>query len=187
MTMVNIAGEDSSSSLSNIVSEDVQPNACDLRIGKVFAIKDTSGFSYPVSSNRFVLSADNRTKIMRPTTTIHPERLDEFEGKSFFILPSGIYEVIMQNEILVGHDEAGFVITRSTLNRNGVFLTSGLYDSGYDGIMAAVMHVNCGPAYIEEGARIGQYLSWKSLAIGKYDGSYGKGKQADKIRYSIEE
>ena len=89
-------------------------------------------------------------------------------------------QIIMQNEIEVADDEAGFVITRSTLNRNGVFLTSGLYDTGYKGVMAGVMHVNCGKMRIKPGTRVGQYLNWKAESISSYDGDYGVGKDHDK-------
>ena len=87
--------------------------------------------------------------------------------------------MIMENKISVGDGEAGFVITRSTLNRNGVFLTSGLYDTGYEGVMAGVMHVSIGPMKIKPGTRVGQYLSWKAEALSSYDGDYGHGKQHD--------
>jgi len=86
----------------------------------------------------------------------------------------------MDNEIEVGMGEAGFVITRSTLNRNGVYLTTGLYDTGYNGIMAGVMHVTCGRMKIKPGTRIGQYLNFDAEALHKYDGDYGKGKAHDK-------
>ena len=80
----------------------------------------------------------------------------------------------------VGENEAGWVITRSTLNRNGVHLTSGLYDTGYDGVMAGVMHVNCGAFRIKKGTRIGQYLNFQAENIGSYDGDYGKGGEHDR-------
>ena len=84
----------------------------------------------------------------------------------------------MENIISVGEGEAGWVITRSTLNRNGLFLTSGLYDSGYNGVMAGVLHCN-GPARIMKGTRIGQYLSFDAESLSSYDGDYGIGKQHD--------
>jgi deoxycytidine triphosphate deaminase len=85
----------------------------------------------------------------------------------------------MENVINVGEGEAGWVITRSTLNRNGLFLTSGLYDSGYHGVMAGVLHVNAGPAKIKQGTRIGQYLSFNAEALHSYAGDYGIGKAHD--------
>ena len=44
---------------------------------------------------------------------------------------AGSYEAIMDAYVTVGAVEAGWVVPRSTLNRNGLFITSGLYDSGY--------------------------------------------------------
>ena len=92
----------------------------------------------------------------------------------------GDYEVVMENIIQVGESEAGWVITRSTLNRNGLFLTSGLYDSGYHGVMAGVLHVGIGPARIKKGTRIGQYWSFDAESLSTYDGDYGIGKDHDK-------
>ena len=86
----------------------------------------------------------------------------------------------MENIISVGAGEAGWVITRSTLNRNGCFITSGLYDSGYHGVMAGAMHVTSGPLMIKKGTRVGQFLLFKSETVKMYDGDYGIGKEHDK-------
>lgn len=159
--MKHIMGANSRSTLSNVREEDVQPNAVDLRLGKVFKL----------SSSTFKI--DEKEKVHRGSFEIQPD------AAGYYNLAEGHYEVVMQNMIEVGENEAGWVITRSTLNRNGVFLTSGLYDSGYDGVMAAVMHVSCGPMRIAQGTRIGQYLSFESESLKKYDGDYGNGKQHD--------
>ena len=161
MSMINIGGSNATSSLTAIQAKDVQPNAVDLRLGKVFKIKDN------------VFTIDEEQKIHRGS--------EEFEpwADGYYYLTPGSYEVIMENEINVGSDEAGFVITRSTLNRNGCFLTSGLYDTGYNGVMAGVLHVGCGLMRIKPGTRIGQYLNWKAEALSSYDGDYGKGKAHD--------
>lgn len=165
--MKHIMGSDSRSKLTNVKEGDVQPNAVDLRLGKVFKI----------SQSTFII--DEKDKKHRGSYEMLPDR----EG--YYNLPEGHYEVVMDNMIVVGDKEAGWVITRSTLNRNGVFLTSGLYDSGYDGVMAGMMHVTCGPMRVQRGTRIGQYLSFNAEALHKYDGSYGRGKQHD-IKYQVE-
>jgi deoxycytidine triphosphate deaminase len=162
LSMINIGGQETTSKLSNVnYAEDVQPNAVDLRLGKVLKIKDN------------VFTIDEDQKVHRGS-----EEFEPWEDGYYYLYP-GSYEVIMQNEIHVGPDEAGFVITRSTLNRNGLFLTSGLYDTGYEGVMAGVLHVNVGLARIKPGTRIGQYLNWKAEALSSYDGDYGKGKEHD--------
>jgi len=102
------------------------------------------------------------------------------DSEGYWRLEPGTYEIVMENIIEVGQDEAGWVITRSTLNRNGVFITSGLYDSGYHGVMAGAMHVTTGPAVIKRGTRVGQFLLFKSQSLSMYNGDYGLNKEHDK-------
>ena len=92
----------------------------------------------------------------------------------------------MSNIITVGEGEAGFVITRSTLNRNGVYITSGLYDSGYNGVMAGALHVTSGPFKVKVNTRIGQFLLFKAESLHLYDGDYGLNKDHDK-KYQAQE
>lgn len=159
--MKHIMGENSKSSLTSVQEGDVQPNAVDLRLGKVFAIKEA------------VFEVSNEHKKHRGSEEIQPD------ASGYYNLEPGSYEVVMENIIQVGDDEAGWVITRSTLNRNGCFLTSGLYDTGYHGVMAGVLHVSVGTARIKQGTRIGQYLSFNAEALHHYDGDYGVGKAHD--------
>lgn len=160
--MIHILGEKSNSALTAVRDGDSQPNAIDLRLGKVFAM----------NIERFVLSEG--FKKHRGTTEVQPDH----EG--WYHLQEGTYEVVMENIVTVGADEAGWVITRSTLNRNGVFITSGLYDSGYNGVMAGAMHVRGGPVRIQKGTRVAQFLLFKAEALTLYNGSYGLNSEHDK-------
>lgn len=161
--MKHIASETSRSRLTNVHEEDIQPNAVDLRLDKVFKIK------------RDLFEISNEDKKHRGTEyEVQPNE------DGYLFLEPGHYEVVMENIIEVGQDEAGWVITRSTLNRNGLFITSGLYDSGYHGVMAGVLHVTIGPAKIKKGTRIGQYLSFDAEMLKKYNGSYGINSEHDK-------
>lgn len=169
--MKHVLGENSNTLLTNVQEGDSQPNACDLRLDKVFKI------------NNDVFELGESHKQMRTTTPI------ETDSDGYFNLDVGSYEVVMENKIAVGSGDAGFVITRSTLNRNGVFLTSGLYDSGYGidaktgevhyGVMAGVMHVSVGGVRLQRGVRVGQYLSFNAETAHLYDGAYGFHKQHD--------
>ena len=160
--MKHIMSKSSRSTLSNVLNEDVQPNAVDLRLGQVFKIKE----------DLFEISNEHK----KHRGTDYEVKVDP-EG--YFNLAEGHYEVVMENIIHVGENEAGWVITRSTLNRNGLFLTSGLYDSGYHGVMAGVLHVTIGNARIKKGTRVGQYLSFEAEALSSYNGDYGLGKEHD--------
>lgn len=159
--MKHIASVLSKSVLTGIQEGDVQPNAVDLRLGKVFKIKDE------------IFEISNDHKKHRGSEELLPD------SEGYYTLHPGSYEIVMENIINVGEGEAGWVITRSTLNRNGCFITSGLYDSGYHGVMAGVLHVTTGTARIKQGTRVGQYLSFDAEALHKYDGDYGIGKAHD--------
>jgi len=141
---------------------DSQANAIDLRLDKVFRILP----------NLFEITNDYKKH--RGSEEILPDAED------FYTLSPGSYEIVMENIIHVGEGEAGWVITRSTLNRNGCFITSGLYDSGYHGVMAGVLHVTVGDVRIKKGTRVGQYLSFNAEALSLYDGDYGISKEHDK-------
>lgn len=156
--MKHILGPKTRTTLTNIKPGDPQPNAVDLRVDKIFLIRPSV----------FIISEEEKRH--RGSVDLMPD------DNGWWTLQEGSYEVVMENIIEVGENEAGWVITRSTLNRNGVFLTSGLYDSGYNGAMAACMHVTSGPMRIQRGTRIGQYLAFDAETLFKYDGSYGFSK-----------
>lgn len=161
MAMKHISSTKSNTTISSVQPQDVQPNAVDLRLKKVFEIQPD------------VFFIDESTKKHRSTREISPD------SEGYFNLPLGRYEVVMENEIHVAEGEAGWVVTRSTLNRNGVYITSGLYDSGYNGVIAGVMHVNVAPMTVKVGTRIAQFLLFEAEALHQYDGDYGKGKLHD--------
>lgn len=148
--------------LSEVQEGDSQPNAVDLRAGKIFRLKDQP----------FSLIGD--VKQHRGSEEV------EVDENGCWTLEPGVYEIIMENIINVPEGYAGWVITRSTLNRNGLFITSGLYDSGYHGVMAGALHVEHGPAIIEKGSRVGQFLTFEAETLSMYDGDYGIGKEHDK-------
>ena len=159
--MLHLAGTRSQSTLSEFDSDQVQPNAIDLRVDKIFQ----------TFSQVFVIS--EQEKQHRESKELKPDK------DGWWRLDPGSYEIIMQGKISIGEDEAGWVITRSSLNRNGCFITSGLYDSGYEGVMAGVLHINNGPMMVQRGTRVGQFLLFKAEALNQYDGDYGAGKQHD--------
>ena len=147
--------------LSRVQEGDSQPNAVDLRVDKIFRLHD----------KEFEIS-DKEKK--------HRGSWEVEHQNGFFYLEPGTYQIIMENIVDIPEGYAGWVITRSTLNRNGLFITSGLYDSGYNGVMAGALHVEGGPAKIQKGTRVAQFLMFEAETLSMYDGDYGIGKEHDK-------
>lgn len=173
MSMRHICSKSSKSVLSSVQEGDSQANAVDLRVAKIFRVNEFAMFEI-----------SNEHKVHRGSRELIPD------SEGYWYLEPGHYEIVMENEIGVGVGEAGWVITRSTLNRNGLFITSGLYDSGYGfdaktneytgGMMAGMLHVTIGPARIKKGTRVGQYLNFEAECLSLYDGDYGNHKDHDK-------
>ncbi len=158
--MIHIKGS-AKTTLTNIQKDDIQPNAIDLRVQKIFKIKDT------------IFTIDEEKKVHRGSDEL------PLDDDGYWTLEPGCYEIVMANIIDVADNEDGWVITRSTLNRNGVFITSGLYDAGYNGVMAAAIHVSVGPMRIKPDTRVGQYLCFSAETLHKYNGDYGLNKDHD--------
>ena len=156
--MINIASEKNDSSLTNVQPSDIQPNAVDLRLDQVLHI----------NNKEFLL--DEEQKKHRGTSKVGVDL------RGYYNLPIGTYEVTFENIVSIADGEAGFVITRSTLNRNGVYLTSGLYDAG---IMAGALHVTSGSFKVKKGTSLGQFLLFKAETLSLYDGDYGLNKEHD--------
>jgi len=166
--MKHIMGPNSESTLTGVDHGDIQPNAVDVRLAKVFQLGD----------GLFTISEDGKQH--RGNIELEAD-----EDGWFFLEENCSYEVVMENIIKVGPNEAGWVVSRSTLIRNGCFLTSGLYDSGYEGVIAACLHVRGGDMMVKKGTRIGQYLSFHSEALHLYDGDYGLAKAHDQQTYKV--
>lgn len=92
----------------------------------------------------------------------------------FYQLWPGCYQIRLGDEVTIGKDEAGFVIPRSSLVRNGNYITSGLYDSGYTGPMIACLHVTTSLLVLEPNVRVAQFLIMKAEALNQYNGQYQK-------------
>lgn len=167
MSMVNVAGKNATTKVFGLTKDAVQPNAVDLSIEKVFRIKP----------NLFVIDAENH-KQHRGVEEVLPDE------DGFFYLEPDTYEVIAHETVSVGPDEAGYVIGRSTMNRNNLLIRSSIYDSGYTGTCCTVITVGSGPAKIQKGTRFAQYVSWKAESLKQYNGSYGFGTEDDK-KYGI--
>jgi dUTP pyrophosphatase len=144
----------STTNINNIDDECIQPNAVDLKIDRVWEITNEE-FYLGINEKRH-----RKGKALLPV-------LGEF------LLESGkSYQFETPHYVHIPEGYAGWLIARSTLNRNGIFITSGLYDSGFQNYVGGVMHVNGGPARIQHGARVAQFIYVEAETASMYDGDY---------------
>jgi len=137
-------------------AEQVQPNAIDFTLDTVYSINENA---------TFVLG--KKDKKMRGGDILPPD-----ENGNWTIAPNTVHDGMSDMYANLPEDVAALLIIRSTLNRNGIFLTSGLYDSGFQGHVAFAIHNRSGIALIEKGVRFGQIIFVESASVGMYAGGY---------------
>ena len=93
--------------ITDVEKGDVQPNAVDIRLDEVEKIE----------ASDFVLSENERNHRITSKLSV--------QADGFYVLQPGSYKVTMKNKVQIGQSEAGVVISRSSLIRNGVYLCSG--------------------------------------------------------------
>lgn len=85
--------------------------------------------------------------------------------------PKEAYSVEFEQDITVPMNACAMIVQRSTLNRIGGFITSGLYDSGFENRVGAVLRTTA-PIKIQIGARIAQVIFMEADAASSYEGVY---------------
>lgn len=132
----------------------IQPNALDFTVDAI----------YHIMEDRFQISESSKT--MRTQYPLEPH-----EGN--FVIGKGCYDAMSDFYVTVPEGVAAHLITRSTFNRNGLFIQSGLYDSGFKGNCGFVIYNMGGVAHIAPHTRIGQLIFTTSEDSGKlYAGGY---------------
>lgn len=149
----------------------LQPNGIDLYLSSVSEI-DQIGASTEVGDNVKTLH-----RLGRPLPTTKGRLEDEY----FLLEKNRAYRVETEYNLKLPEDVAACIFVRSTLNRNGVLLGSGLWDSGYDGMIGSTLYpqVNC---RLYPPCRFAQIVFFRAESSRLYDGTYNIKKKTNKGR-----
>lgn len=141
--------------------EFISPNAIDFTLDQLFSFRDT---------NIFAISEQG--KQMRGTSVVQPVS-DRRSGLDYYIIePYKSYDALSDVYVNVPEGAAAHLIIRSTFNRNGLFLTAGLYDDSFSGHIGFALHNKSGQANITPGTRIGQIMFFEADSYGSYQGQW---------------
>ena len=143
----------------------VSPNAIDFTIDKLYAID---------SKEHFIISEDG--KKMRGGEPIETKHYGEtggvLNGDFWTLEPKTSYDAMSNYYVSVPENVAVLLIVRSTFNRNGLFITNGLYDSGFRGHIGFAIHNMSGTTRVAPGTRIGQIMFVAADSVGQYTGGW---------------
>jgi|6_EtaG_2_1085325.scaffolds.fasta_scaffold06402_8 deoxycytidine triphosphate deaminase len=141
--------------LRGIPEEDVQPNAVDIA---------ADGLSQINQNREFTLYRNGKTH--------RGVKEMQTEGGLWTLDPNCAYDFTSPAYVEVPEGVVGWLVTRSTLNRNGVFVLSGLYDSGFKGHVCGILYNLIGKTTIERDSRVAQFILASSDSAGVYAGGY---------------
>ena len=134
----------------------VQPNAIDFTVDKVFNINDEESFAI-----------DESGKVMKGSTLYEPE------SGGWLIEGRGMIDCLSDVYCDLPEGVAAMLVIRSTLARNGIMLVSGLYDSGFKGHIGFLLHNRSdSTAHFGCGTRVGQIIFVQADSAGVYAGGY---------------
>lgn len=101
-----------------------------------------------------------------------PKRLEMIPIDGEYILYPGFYEFTTDIEVSIPTQAAGLIIPRSSLLRNGIFVTSGVWDSGFSGKLSGFLNNTTCLVALGVHERVGQFLMFSAEAHQLYNGFY---------------
>lgn len=150
-----------------------QQNATDFTCDEVNELSYYGAYGGADGANPAILK--DRTE---HNVTKTPARKNTWGDRKGWFLPPGFYEIKSDAWVEIPAGKAGWVIHRSSLNRNGVMVVASLYDSGFNGNISATMYVmNPAGIFIEKGARVGQFVMAEAETLALYQGQYQSEKR----------
>ena len=118
-----------------------------------------------------VIDLDNK---FRQTASTEELRFPSGSTNSFLDLAQGSYLVEFNETVSVPLDVMGQVFVRSSLFRSGVLIHAGVMDSGYEGVVGALLQVvNPAGLRVSPAARLAQFVFHQmSEKVEGYNGTY---------------
>ena len=134
----------------------IQPNAIEMTADRIFKV-------------------DGKTWLLTEDDKEHRESHEIFPNADgvWVLDPNSVYDVMSNLYTEVPEGMAALVNIRSTLNRAGIRLSTGVWDSGFKGNLGAILHTPSGCEFeLGVGTRIAQVLFFASDSEGTYAGGY---------------
>jgi deoxycytidine triphosphate deaminase len=155
----------------------VEPNALDFTLDDLQLItNDLFYFSNNkenvIHRNRTAVAVTDSLAIMERFGLKNGRRPNRNQDLGWLLEPNSVYDATSSVYIEVPENTAAVLVIRSTGNRNGITLTSGLYDSGFKGNIGFAIHTGNNHTFIEKGTFIGQVIFVEADSAGTYSGGY---------------
>ncbi len=141
-----------------------------------------------VVSEQWVTLCDE-SKIQQSGIDVTVKNIESIKGSLLmtgdnFVLGEGVFDFECNEYVKVPQDCVAVLFVRSSFNRKGTFVTTGLYDNGFNNYVGGVLHVAV-PITIEKSERIAQIVFVQTEHKSQYNGQYqdrGRNEKTNKDR-----
>lgn len=129
------------------------------------------------------LSIKNIRRIKGGKIFQNGKEIDEYEevdtytnekGNKVFVIPNGVYSLEFDQDIKLDNKHCGKVKGRSTTNRVGCYIWSGVFDPGFEcpSVGATMLVAADNMVEVEEHSRLAQLVLAETEDCEEYNGSY---------------
>lgn len=154
----------------------IQPNAIDFTLDRLFNLNKPIITKDPIVINNIGFNPSYISEIKREfyltTEQFSQVHFGSDLESTFLLQPNEIYDGMSDFIVNVPENICAMLINRSSLNRVGVHLNSGLYDSGFNGSIGFTLSSRHGVVQIAPNTRVGQIMFIQSSSAKQYDGMY---------------
>ena len=156
---------DELNNVSDLDPKCIQMNAVDIRVSELRLIDDYEN-PYSDYHNQLFEISDSETVHKTKSNPISPNE------SGYWVLNRGAYEFTSPHFVTVPAGYCGYLITRSSFNRNGIFIISGLYDSGFEGYVGGTLYNFGGRIKMQHMTRLCQLVMASAETVKMYEGQY---------------
>ena len=151
--------------VSDLDPKCIQMNAVDIRVSELRLIDDYENPYSEFHNQLFEISDEG---------TVHKKKSQPLplHDEEYWVLSRGAYEFVSPHFVTVPSGYCGYLITRSSFNRNGIFIISGLYDSGFEGYVGGTLYNLGGRIKMKHKTRLCQLVMASAETLKMYDGQY---------------
>lgn len=139
--------------------------------------KIVEGEGFEIQQNGIDITLSSASLVSGGILSKNSRKINEYvpmspeENNHYVFFPNQAYAIEFEQKVKVPDNMCAQIIQRSTLNRMGGFVLSGLYDSGFQNVIGAILRTSC-EIRIEKGARVAQIIFQEASPASLYNGVY---------------
>lgn len=140
------------------------PNGVDFTLDRLFEVSKYAG------------GLSETEKVFKTLTQVEPRAIElpglQQFSPSWTLTGGNVYDGMSNIFVRLPIGVVATLTVRSTMNRLGVQLSSGVYDQGFTGNIGFALTARAGDVVVAPGTRVGQILFWKAEGAKQYLGGY---------------